>query len=87
MISFQKIHGLYGLEHHTMEINGDVTMVTNNTQTREYRATQVIDLEAEFRNMLLDKMPLQRWMQHERQNRNDNVEVDGGRSLGGGRGR
>ena len=33
--------------------------------------------------MLLDKMPLQRWMQHERQNRNDNVEVDGGRSLGG----
>ena len=31
--------------------------------------------------MLLDKMPLQRWMQHERQDKNDNVEVDG--SLGG----
>ena len=56
-------------------------MVTNNTQTREYRATQVIDLEAEFRNMLPDKMPLQRWMQHERQDKNDNVEVDG--TLGG----
>ena len=31
--------------------------------------------------MLLDKMPLKRCMQHERQNRNDNAEVDGG--LGG----
>ena len=29
MISFQKIYGLYGLKHHTMEINGDVTMETN----------------------------------------------------------
>ena len=26
MISFQKIYGLHGLEHHTMEINGDVTL-------------------------------------------------------------
>ena len=30
MISFQKIYGLYGPKHHTMEINGDVTMETNN---------------------------------------------------------
>ena len=47
LISFQKIYDLYGLEHHTMEINGDVTMVTNNKQTNkqtsEYRATHVID--------------------------------------------
>ena len=33
MISFQKIYGLYGLKHHTMEINGDVTMETNDEQT------------------------------------------------------
>ena len=26
MISFQKIYGLHGLEHHTVEINGDVTL-------------------------------------------------------------
>ena len=25
MISFKKIYGLYGLEHHTVEISGDVT--------------------------------------------------------------
>ena len=30
IISFQKIYGLYGLKHHTMEINGDVTMETND---------------------------------------------------------
>merc|ERR1712016_83994 len=30
MISFQKIYGLSGLKHHTMEINGDVTMETND---------------------------------------------------------
>ena len=29
MISFQKIYGLYGLENHTVEINGDVTMETD----------------------------------------------------------
>ena len=26
MISFQKIYGLYGLKHHTVEINGNVTL-------------------------------------------------------------
>ena len=29
MISFQKIYGLYGLQHHTVEINGDVTVRTD----------------------------------------------------------
>ena len=32
MISFQKIYGLFGLKHHTTEINGDVTMGTNKPQ-------------------------------------------------------
>ena len=26
MISFKKLYGFYGLEYHTVEINGDVTM-------------------------------------------------------------
>ena len=46
MMSFQKIYGLYGLEHHTVEINGDVTMRTDdqtNKQTSENRATQSMD--------------------------------------------
>ena len=47
MISFQKIYGLYGLKHHSMEINGDVTMETNeqtNKQTEsENRASLQID--------------------------------------------
>ena len=46
MMSFQKIYGLYGLEHHTVEINGDVTMRTDkrtNDQTSENRATQSMD--------------------------------------------
>ena len=33
MISFQKIYGLYGLKHNTMEINGDVTMETDRQPT------------------------------------------------------
>ena len=36
------IYGLYGLEHHMVEINGDVTMRTDK-QTSEYRATQPMD--------------------------------------------
>ena len=32
MISFQKIYDLYGLEHHAVEINGDVTMRTDDKQ-------------------------------------------------------
>ena len=40
MISFQKIYGLHGLEHHTGEINGDVTLGHTRTETHtcEYRA-------------------------------------------------
>ena len=34
---------MYGLEHHTAEINGHVTMETENKQTREYSATQSMD--------------------------------------------
>ena len=44
VISFQKIYGLYGLKHQTMEINGDVTMETNKRRTKsENRASQQID--------------------------------------------
>ena len=43
MISFQKIYGLYGLKHHSMEINGDVTMETNEQPESENKATQRID--------------------------------------------
>ena len=47
MISFQKICGLYGLEHHTVEINGDVSMRENlpTKQPNEDRATQLMDSE------------------------------------------
>ena len=30
--NFLKIYGLYGLKHHTMDINGDVTMETTNDE-------------------------------------------------------
>ena len=44
MISFQKIYGLYGLKHHTIEINADVTMETNKQTTiSENSASQQID--------------------------------------------
>ena len=36
------MYGLYGLEHHTVEINGDVTMEMDG-QTSEYSATQSVD--------------------------------------------
>ena len=57
MISFQKLYGLYGLEHQTVEINGDVTMRTDkrmNEQTSEYRAEYSVNgqCETEFRNYL-----------------------------------
>ena len=34
---------LYGLKHHTMEINGDVTMETNEQPESENKASQQID--------------------------------------------
>ena len=43
MISFQKIYGLYGQKHHSMEINGDVTMETNKQPESENNASQQID--------------------------------------------
>ena len=42
MTSFQKIYGLYGLEQHTVEINGDVSMRDNRKGK--------IELDAEFCN-------------------------------------
>ena len=48
VISLQKMYGLYGLKHHIVEINGDVTDAgrTNERRrrrTREDRATQPLD--------------------------------------------
>ena len=52
------MYGLYGLEHHTVEINGDVTM-RENRQTTEERATQLIKiLNAEFSNTVFQKISL-----------------------------
>ena len=35
IISFQKIYGLYGLKHHIVEINGDVTKAGRDGQPNE----------------------------------------------------
>ena len=46
VISFQKMYGLYGLKHHTVEISGDVTdagRTNERRQTREDNATQPLD--------------------------------------------
>ena len=37
MISFQKIYGWYGLEHHVVEINGDVTMRTDEQTKKQVK--------------------------------------------------
>ena len=37
MISFKKIYGLYGLEHHTVEISGDVTMRTDGRTNEQVK--------------------------------------------------
>ena len=45
MISFQKIYGLYGLKHHTVEINENVTLEHIHT----YRQTDIhVNIELEF---------------------------------------
>ena len=36
-MSFQKIYGSYGLEHHTVEINGDVTMRTDGQTNKQVK--------------------------------------------------
>ena len=65
MISFQKIYGLYGLKHNTMEINGDVTMETDRQPTwpRKVKIMLVSKLTkdcwtADFRNNLAPFHPL-----------------------------
>ena len=57
VISFQKIFGLYGLNHHIVEISGDVTDAgrTNKRQTREDRATQPMD--AGWLSFAIDMLP------------------------------
>ena len=35
VISFQKMYGLYGLKHHTVEISGDVTDPDGQTNNKE----------------------------------------------------
>ena len=41
----QKIFGSYGLEHYTVEINGDDTMRDDKLQPNEDRATRLMDTE------------------------------------------
>ena len=35
VISFQKMYGLYGLKHHTVEISGDVTDPDEQTTNKQ----------------------------------------------------
>ena len=48
MVSFQKIYGLYGLKHHTVEINENVTLDDTHTHTCEYRARILCEVLTEF---------------------------------------
>ncbi len=48
MISFQKIYGLYGLEHHTVEINGDVTMRTDERPNEQTNKQVKIELLSQW---------------------------------------
>ena len=45
MISFQKIYGFYSLKHHTVEINGNVTLEDTHTDTHTYIH---VNIELEF---------------------------------------
>ena len=47
VISFQKIYGLHGLEHHEVEINGDVTLGHIRTYTH-------VNIVLEFCKMLTE---------------------------------
>ena len=47
MTSFQKIYGLHGLEHHEVEINGDVTLGHIRTYTH-------VNIVLEFCKMLTE---------------------------------
>ena len=63
VVSFQKIYDLYGLKHHSMEINGDVTMETNEqTNNRKVKIGLVSKLTedcwtADFRNLSVNNNP------------------------------
>ena len=56
VISFQEMYGLYGLKHHTVEINGDVTMRTDDEQVNIVLLTYSVNgqCETEFRNYTVD---------------------------------
>ena len=55
MISFRKIYGLYGLEHHTVEINGNVTLEDTDTYIHTYIQTYIhVNIELEFCEMLTE---------------------------------
>ena len=51
MISFQKIYGLYGLKHHTVEINGNVTLEDIHTDRHAYIH---VNIELEFCEVLTE---------------------------------
>ena len=53
MISFQKIYGLYGLKHHTVEINGNVTL--EHGQTDRHVNIELEFFETEFAIIILSK--------------------------------
>ena len=55
MKSFQKI---YGLEHHTVEINGDGQ---TDGQTSDYSATQSMDNVSFAINKICETLPLKQW--------------------------
>ena len=79
MISFQKIYGLYGLKHHTVKINGDVTMETNKQTNKQQGNIELPSqwtghCETEFRNDLFwshgSLMMIDRLTEKERHNTN-----------------
>ena len=53
MISFQKIYDLHGLEHHTVEINGDVTLEHGHTYMHVNIVLEFCEVLAEFAISLL----------------------------------
>ena len=56
MISFQKIYGFYGLEHHTVEINGDVTLGDIRTDTHVNIVLEFCEVWTEFAKMKMSSI-------------------------------
>ena len=48
MISFQKIYGLHGLEHHRVEINGNVTLGHGRTDIHVNIMLEFCEVRIEF---------------------------------------